>query len=170
MCDPTIIALTTFALSTASAVAQHQQQNAIHKINQQNALEDFQRQTYDAGIRQQQENEAAGIEMQDRQRQGLEQASAAQAQIGETGVGGFSMAALMGQVMNDASRDAVRSGLNREWSVAQIGREQEGIRANTINRMNSTSPASALATGLQIANAGISSATYYNKYGKTPKG
>ena len=183
MCD---LAIATFALSAASTAAgfmQAQQQadaqTQMHEINQKTALENYQRQTYDAGARQLQENEAAGMEMLDRQMQGLQQASSAQAQIGETGLGGFSMSALMNQVMNETSQNVVSTGVNRDWSVAQIGREKEGIRATAIGQMNSTTPGvrpSALALGLQIANSGLNAYSDYTtrtktlKENKTPKG
>ena len=159
------LSIATFAVSAASTAAGFMQelaqadvQTQIHNNNQKTALENYQRQTYDAGARQLQENEAAGIEMFDRQMQGLQQASSAQAQIGETGLGGFSMSALMNQVMNETSQDALRTGVNRDWSVAQIGREKEGIRSTAIGQMNSTTPGvrpSALAAGLQIASSGL---------------
>lgn len=162
MCN---LSIATFAVSAAStaagfmqALAQADVQTQMHNNNQKTALENYQRQTYDAGARQLQENEAAGMEMVDRQIQGLQQASSAQAQIGETGLGGFSMSALMNQVMNEASQDALRTGVNRDWSVAQIGREKEGIRSTAIGQMNSTTPGvrpSALAAGLQIASSGL---------------
>lgn len=162
MCDIGIAMFALSAASTAASFVQAQQQadaqTQMHNINQQTALENYQRQTYDAGARQLQENEAAGMEMVDRQIQELQQASSAQAQIGETGLGGFSMSALMNQVMNEASQDALRTGVNRDWSVAQIGREKEGIRSTAIGQMNSTTPGvrpSALAAGLQIASSGL---------------
>ena len=162
MCD---LAIATFALSAASiatsfiqAEEQAAAQTQMHHNNQKAALENYQQQTYDAGARQLQENEAAGMEMVDRQIQGLQHASSAQAQIGETGLGGFSMSALINQVMNEASQDVVRTGVNRDWSAAQIGREKEGIRSTAIGQMNSTTPGvrpSALAAGLQIASSGL---------------
>ena len=162
MCDLAIAMFAVSAASTAASFVQAQQQadaqTQLHNINQQTALENYQRQTYDAGARQLQENEAAGMEMVDRQIQELQQASSAQAQIGETGLGGFSMSALMNQVMNEASQDALRTGVNRDWSVAQIGREKEGIRSTAIGQMNSTTPGvrpSALTAGLQIASSGL---------------
>lgn len=162
MCDIGIAMFAVSAASTAAgflqAQAQADVQTQMHNNNQKTALENYQRQTYDAGARQLQENEAAGMEMVDRQIQGLQQASSAQAQIGETGLGGFSMSALMNQVMNEASQDALRTGVNRDWSVAQIGREKEGIRSTAIGQMNSTTPGvrpSALTAGLQIASSGL---------------
>ena len=176
MCD---LAIATFALSAASvatsfvqAQQQADSQTDMHNINQKTALENYQRQTYDAGARQLQENEAAGMEMVDRQMQGLRQASSAQAQIGETGLGGFSMSALMNQVMNETSQNVVRTGVNRDWSAAQIGREKEGIRSTSVGQMNSTTPGvrpSALAAGLQIAGSGLSAYSNYTDRTKTPK-
>ena len=174
MCDLTIAMFALAAASTAASFAQAQTQadaqTEMHNINQKTALENYQQQTYDAGARQLQENEAAGMEMVDRQVQGLQQASSAQAQIGETGLGGFSMSALMNQVMNETSQDALRTGVNRDWSAAQIGREKEGIRSTSIGQMNSTTPGvrpSALAAGLQIASSGLNIYSQ-KKLGKMP--
>ena len=177
MCD---LAIATFALAAAStatsfiqAEEQADAQTQMHNNNQKAALENYQQQTYDAGARQLQENEAAGMEMVDRQLQGLRQASSAQAQIGETGLGGFSMSALMNQVMNETSQNVVRTGVNRDWSAAQIGREKGGLRSTAIGQMNSTTPGirpSALAAGLQIAGSGLSAYSDYTTRTKTPKG
>ena len=174
MCDLAIAMFAVSAASTTARFVQAQQQadaqTQMHNINQKTALENYQRQTYDAGARQLQENEAAGMEMVDRQMQGLQQASSAQAQIGETGLGGFSMSALMRQVMNETSQDALRTGVNRDWSAAQIGREKEGIRSTAIGQANSTTPGvrpSALAAGLQIASTGLNIYSQ-KKLGKMP--
>lgn len=174
------IEIATFALAAASTAAsfiqaqeQADAQTQMHNINQKTALENYQQQTYAAGARQLQENEAAGMEMVDRQVQGLRQASSAQAQIGETGLGGFSMSALMNQVMNETSQNVVRTGVNRDWSAAQIGREKDGIRSTAIGQMNSTTPGirpSALAAGLQIAGSGLSAYSDYTTRTKTTKG
>ena len=176
MCD---LAIATFALAAAATAAsfiqaeeQADAQTQMHHNNQKAALENYQQQTYDAGARQLQENEAAGMEMVDRQVQGLRQASSAQAQIGETGLGGFSMSALMNQVMNETSQNVVRTGVNRDWSAAQIGREKEGIRSTASGQMNSTTPGvgpSALAAGLQIASSGLKAYSDYTTSTKTPK-
>lgn len=172
------LAATAFALQAGSALMGHQQakaqadiQTRLHEINQQTALEDYQRQTYDANTRQLQEQQAAGTSIEDRQRQALIQASQANARIGETGASGFTMSALIGQVMGDAGRDISRIGTNRDWSLGQIEREKEGIRAQTISRMNSTTPGikpSGLATALQIGSAGVSTYADFKagKYGK----
>ena len=176
MCDLAIAAFALAAASTATSFVQAQQQadsqTDMHNINQKTALENYQRQTYDAGARQLQENEAAGMEMVDRQMQGLRQASSAQAQIGETGFGGFSMSALMNQVMNETSQNVVRTGVNRDWSAAQIGREKEGIRSTSVGQMDSTTPGvrpSALAAGLQIAGSGLKAYSDYTTRTKTAK-
>ena len=176
MCE---LAIATFALSAASiatsfiqAEEQADAETQMHHNNQKAALENYQRQTYDAGARQLQENEAAGMEMVDRQVQGLRQASSAQTRIGETGLGGFSMSALMNQVMNETSQNVVRTGINRDWSAAQIDREKSGIRSTAIGQMNSTTPGirpSALAAGLQIASSGLKAYSDYTNSTKTPK-
>ena len=80
------------------------------------------------------------------------------------------MSALMRQVMNETSQDALRTGVNRDWSAAQIGREKEGIRSTAIGQANSTTPGvrpSALAAGLQIASTGLNIYSQ-KKLGKMP--
>ena len=176
MCTIELAMFSVAAASTVASFAQAQEQadaqTQMHHNNQKAALENYQQQTYDAGARQLQENEAAGMEMVDRQVQGLRQASSALAQIGETGLGGFSMSALMNQVMNETSQNVVRTGVNRDWSAAQIGREKEGIRSTAIGQMNSTTPGvrpSALAAGLQIAGSGLKAYSDYDTRTKTTK-
>lgn len=175
MCELTTLAIASFALSAASAGAQYKAasdqakvQTRIHEINQQNALEDMRQQMVDAGTRQLQEQEASSAAMEDRQRQSLIQASQAQARIGETGASGFTMSALMGQILGDTGRDITRMETSRDWGLAQIDREKQGIRAGTVSRMNSTTKGtgpSALATALQIGKAGVDSYAAY-KTGK----
>lgn len=175
MCDALSLAIASFATQAGSAVMQHQANSAqakiqtrMHEINQQNALVDMQRQMADAGTRQLQEYETASAKIEDRRRQALVETSQARAAIGETGASGFTMSALLSQVMGNAGRDVSRIETNRDWTIGQLEREKEGIRAQTISRMNSTPRGvkpSGLATALQIGSAGVSSYAGY-KTGK----
>lgn len=173
MCNP--LALAAFAFQAGSAVIGHQAASAQAKVqtqmyeeNKRQSIIDMQRQMVDANTRQLQEQEAAAASVDDRRRQALVQASSANAAIGESGGTGFTMGALISQVMGDAGRDVSRIETNRDWGIAQIGREKEGIRAQTISRINGMARGvkpSGLATALQIGSAGVSSYAGY-KTGK----
>jgi len=175
MCNPLALAVATFAMSAGSAVAQHQQakaqaniQTRLHEINQVNALRDMQQQMADAGARQLQEHQKASAEIEDRKRRALMDVSTANAAAADRGVSGFTMSALLAQVMGEAGRDTSRMETNRDWTLDQLERDKQGIRASTISRMNSSTPGikpSKAALALQIGSSALNSYTGY-KAGK----
>lgn len=174
MCDPVSIGKVVF--STLSAVAGYQQaaaqaklQTQMHQMNQASALRDMQLQYADSGIREQQERQAAVERAQERRRMALIEAGSASAAIGESGVAGLTMGALMREVLGQASRDVTNIYTNRDWTLDQLQREREGIRSSSISRMNSTAPGvgpSRLATALSIGSAGLDAYTYYKALNK----
>lgn len=169
MCDPVSVGM--FVFSTLSTVAGYQQastqarlQTQIHQMNQASALRDMQLQYIDSGIREQQERQAAAEREQERRRMALIEAGSASAAIGESGVAGLTMSALMREVLGQASRDVTNINTNRDWTLDQLRREREGIRSYGISRMNSTAPGvgpSRLATALRIGSAGLDAYSYY---------
>lgn len=169
MCDPVSIGM--FVFNTLSTVAGYQQastqaklQTQIHRMNQASALRDMQLQYIDSGIREQQERQAAVERAQERRRMALIEAGSASAAIGESGVAGLTMSALMREVLGQAARDVTNINTNREWTLEQIKREREGIRSSGISRMNSTVPGvrpSRLATALRIGSAGLDAYSYH---------
>lgn len=169
MCDPVSVGM--FVFSTLSTVAGYQQastqaklQTQMHQMNQASALRDMQLQYIDSGIREQQEQQAAAERAQERRRMALIEAGSASAAIGESGVAGLTMSALMREVLGQAERDVTNIKTNREWTLDQINREREGIRSYGISRMHSTAPGvgpSRLATALRIGSAGLDAYSYY---------
>lgn len=174
MCDPVSIGMAVF--STLSTVAGYQQastqaklQTKIHQMNQASALRDMQLQYVDSGIREQQERQAAAERAQERRRMALIDAGSASAAIGESGVAGFTMGALMREVLGQAARDVTNTNTNREWTLDQLKREREGIRSYSISRMHSTVPGvgpSRLATALRIGSAGLDAYAYHKALNK----
>ena len=169
MCSPVSIGM--FVLDTLSTVAAYQQASAqaalqtqIHQMNQASALRDMQLQYADSGIREQQERQAAVERAQERRRTALIEAGSASAAIGESGVAGLTMSSLMREVLGQATRDVTNINTNLDWTLDQLRREREGIRSNTISRMNSTAPGvgpSPLAAVLRIGNAGLDAYMYH---------
>lgn len=167
MCLPAVAA----ALAIGSVLAGHQAQRVqasmqtqMHKLNQALALQDMQQQFIDSGIREQQEYQSAAERAQERRRQALIEAGSARAAIGESGASGYTMAALMREVLGQGGRDVSIIQTNRDWAIAQLGRERQGIRSQAISRMHSTAPGigpSPLATALQIGSAGLNAYTYH---------
>lgn len=176
MCLPAAaLALTSFALSAASGIASYQAGSAQAKMqthqyneNKKNALLDYQKQLVDSGTRQMQEAQAASENMTATQRNALARAAAGNAAVAETGTSGYTVGALLSQVLGDAGRDATTQKTNLDWQQGQLAREREGIRSSTISRINSAAPGvkpSGLAAALQIGASGLNSYTAY-KTGK----
>lgn len=179
MCNPMALAVASFAMSAGSAVMQHQSASAQAKLqtqayeeNRKQAFLDMQQQLADANTRQLQEQQSAAQTIDERRRKALVEASTAKAAAADRGVSGFTVGALISQVMGDAGRDITNIETNREWAMGQIEREKSGIRASTISRINSMAPGvgpSSLATGLQIGSAALNSYSAYktDKFGKS---
>lgn len=175
MCEPATLAMATFALSAASGVASYQAASGQAKLqthqyneNRKSALADYRAQLVDAGTRQMQEQQAASENMTATQRNALARVAAGNAAVAETGTSGYTVAALMSQVLGDAGRDASTQKTNMDWQQGQLNREREGIRSSTISRINGATPGvkpSGLASALQIGAAGLNSYTGY-KTGK----
>lgn len=174
MCDPVSIGMAVFSgLSTVAnyqqASAQAKIQTQIHQMNQASALRDMQLQYADLGIREQQERQAAVERAQERRRMSLIEAGSASAAIGESGVAGLTMSALMREVLGQATRDVTNINTNLDWTLDQLNREREGIRSSSISRMNSTTPGvrpSRLAAALRIGSAGLDAYSYYKAMNK----
>lgn len=179
MCNPMALAIASFAMQAGSSIIQNQSASAQAKLqteayeaNRKQAYLDMQNQLADANTRQLQEQQAAAQAIDERRRKALVEASTARAAAADRGVSGFTMGALIAQVMGDAGRDVSNLETNRDWAVGQIEREKAGIRSNTISRINSLSPGikpSGLATALQIGSAAMSSYSGYQSggFGKT---
>lgn len=147
-----------------SASAQAKLQTRQYEDNRRLALSDMQHQMADANTRIIQERQAAAQSVDERRRQALMEASSANAAAADRGVSGFTMGALLAQVMGDAGRDVTNIETNKDWAAGQVEREKAGIRSQTISRINSMSPGvgpSLLATGLKIGGAAVNTYAGY---------
>lgn len=175
MCNPMALAIASFVMQAGSTVMEHKTASAQAKLqtqqyedNRRLAMADMQRQMADANTRILQERQAAAQSVDERRRLALMEASSARAAAADRGVAGFTIGALLAQVMGDAGRDVSTIETNRDWSTGQIEREKAGIRSQTISRINSMAPGigpNALATGLKIGGAALNSYSGYKSGG-----
>ena len=159
MCHPAAM----FALSAGSAVAGHQQQaamakvqTAMHRINQENSITAMAQEQYDIGTREQQEREAMAEEIQEANRKALVQSASTLAMMAETGVSGVSMNNIMRDVFTQSGQAKGRMQANMQWSSQNLAAQRVGARNTAIMRAGQTAPGtgpSLLATGLKIGTA-----------------
>jgi len=169
MCDP---ATAMFAMSAGSAVAGHQQQagmakvqTAMHRMNQTNSITAMGQEQYDLGTRHQQEQEATAQQIQERNLEALAGAASLNARMAETGVKGHSMSALMRDVFTQEGRATSTMRANMQWASQNLATQMVGARTTAIQRMGQTAPGtkpSLIATGLKI---GVAGATLANAKG-----
>lgn len=175
MCNPMALAIASFAMQAGSTWVQYQSDKAsanyqtqLYEANRQQSIIDMQHQLADANTRQLQEQQAAAQSIDERRRKALMEASTAKAAAADRGVSGFTVGALLAQVMGDAGRDVTTIETNRDWNVGQIEREKAGIRSNAISRIHSVAPGikpSGLAAALKIGGAAMSSYGSYQTGG-----
>lgn len=171
MCEPTTMAMASFGLSTASAVAGHQQaagqakvQTALHKINQANSIQAMAQEQYDLGRRQQQEHEATAQNVNDANLRSLAQQSSALAMMADSGVSGLSMSNIMRDVATQAAKETGKMKTNMQWSSENLAAQRVGARNTAIMRAGQTTKGtkpSILATGLKIGSGALDAVTSY---------
>lgn len=173
MCDPISLAVGTFVVGAASSVVSYQQQsyaaeqqNQYYEINRRNAENAAADEDLQLQLRQRQEEEKAGAERFDNALETRAKARHAEAAAGEAGVTGLSVDGLIADIYNSGGRSADRIATNEQMSLQQLNLERQGVRTRMSDRINSarrgTAP-SGLALGLNIANAGLSSAGGYRR-------
>lgn len=179
MCNPLILAAATFAVSAASAVSSHvsqvqqaKTQDAIYQRNARAANEAAIQDYANLGLRQQQEQIAGEQERQQSTLEARQAAATTRVAAGEAGISGLSVNALLMDIYGQDARyrDSVRQ--QEEWTVDQLQREKEGVKASAIDRTNSVQPGqrpSFVDLGLRIGAAGLDSYNTYSRY-KSPYG
>jgi hypothetical protein len=174
MCDiATGIAVASLAIGAASSamsfVGQQQQANAQNDYANENAhaaVEATLQQYSDTQARIAQEQAAAGQQTEQVNREAQARAATARVAVGEAGVSGLSVDALLGDAYGSAARRRDVIGTNLDYTVDQLQRSQLGIQAQGQNRISSVrtvAPPSGLQLGLGIAQAATSAgAAYYS--------
>jgi hypothetical protein len=150
-----IAGLASFALQGASALAQHGAQAAQSRANARNALRAYRMNIADLGERAVQAEQSAAQEFGIYQRQGTAAGSTARASAAESGVAGSSVSALLQKYAMETgtAQGAVAASLDN--TVGELSRRAEGAFVEYQGRLASVPPPSGLATGLQIAGAGL---------------
>lgn len=171
MCEPTSIAIASFALASASTVASYQgqmtaakQQNAAFQENARRANAEVVR-GYDViGERSMQERASAARQIEDNRRDAQRARATMTAAAGESNVSGLSVEALLRDFYGRETDFNDRTFENLDNTERQLRREMQGVRASGEDRIASVRPANApsfLDAGLRIAGAGVDSAARY---------
>lgn len=147
--------LASFALQGASALASHGAQKAQAKANARNALLAYRMNIGDLGIRAGQAEQSAAQEFGAYQRQGDAAAGTAAASAAESGVAGSSVSALLQKysMETQAAQGAVAASLDN--TTSELQRRAKGAFVEYQGRLAGVPQPSGLATGLQIAGAGL---------------
>lgn len=159
MCEPTTLAVASFAVSAGSAVASHISQQKASKAAEKSAMQNLRLQHHDLAIRQQEEMQAVSREIQAGRRRGAEARSAAKASAAEAGVGGISVDLLLGGIERDEAEYVQSLEDNAVITLDQLQRMKLGASAGAANRIAANPQPSVFGTGLTIGGAGLDLAT-----------
>jgi hypothetical protein len=148
-------ALAGFALQGASALASHDAQADQRRANARNALRAYRMNIADLGERARQAEQSAAQEFGLYERQGTAAASTGAAAAAEAGVAGSTVTGLLQKYAMEtrAAQSAVAASLDN--TMGELGRRAEGAFVEYQGRLAGVPAPSGLATGLQIAGAGL---------------
>lgn len=155
MCDPTVLALSSFAIKTAGAIGSAAAQNQNYEKNKTAAIGAETSSVNDINLRETQEQQAAGQQLEAAQRQTRTALSSARVSSGEAGVSGVSVDALLTDIGAKESVYSEDVKLNAKMTQDQLERQKLGIYAQTQDRINGQTKANPFATGLNIAGGAI---------------
>lgn len=156
MCEPaTIIASVGLGLQVANSIGSNQAQKKQAKATVQAANDTAVDQTHSLSLRESQETDAANTTIMQADRSARMADATARVSAGEAGVAGASVDALLSDLSNQDSAFKVQTQRNLGSTIDQLEQEKVGVRTNAQNRINSAPFPSNLATGLQIAGAGV---------------
>lgn len=178
MCEiMTALAIGGFAASAASAgvgyAAQSQAaedqakyQNEMYSETAKSAIGNYYGQVRQSQFADQQNVAATGIQAEQNRIAALQARSSARVAAGESGVSGTSVDQLMLDYNRAEAGNMSNLQTNLYWQRAQQGEELKAAQAEAKSRVAGATPGpvrlpSILATGLQIASAGINSAVSY---------
>lgn len=167
MCGPLAIPIATAALSAVGAVASYRQQSqqaeaqakAANEVQRQARL-NATRQYTDLQLRQQQERMAAAQQKEQSQREARATVASARTAAGESGVTGFSVDSVIGDIEGRAARYRENINQNQEFTQQQLQATAEGIRAGAQSQINQAASTniqgpSMAGLGLGLATAGL---------------
>jgi hypothetical protein len=150
-----IAGLASFALQGASALAGAGAQSAQRQANARNALRAYRMNIADLGERATQAEQAAAQEFGLYERQGTAAQSSAAASAAEAGVAGSSVSALLQKYAMETQAAKAAVGASLTNTQDELARRAEGAFVEYQGRLDAVPAPSGLATGLQIAGAGL---------------
>lgn len=159
MCDPTALALGSFALNVGGDILNHNAQKKAAFANEQQARAAETRQINDINVRELQEKQAASQQLEVAARQTTTALSSARLSAGEAGVSGVSVDALLSTIGAEGSTAAQNVKLNTDNTVQQLERQKLGVSAEADSRVASMPKANPFALALRIAGQGVGFAT-----------
>lgn len=155
VCEPTSLALASFALTGASAVAEHKAQNSASVANRDAAIASERDQLNALALRGAQETTAAAEQSHTIDQQGAAAIANARVAAGENGVAGPSVDALIHGVGSQVSAAEGNVRSNLDSTLAQLDADAAGVRSQTQSRINAVPGANPFLTGLKIGGAAL---------------
>lgn len=150
MCEPTALAIGSFALSAGGKIAGANAQNKASKANKANALEALRLGNNDISARVNEETAAARGQEQSIAQAAAAATSTATTSAEESGVAGGSVDALVREVLRQqgVATDAVAQ--NQQSMLDQAQRQRLALATDTQSQINSVPKANGLATAIGI--------------------
>lgn len=165
MCDPTMMAVGSFAISAVQGIAQYQADQQAYDENEKYRLENIKLAKWNATneynqvlTQTSQEQEAAAASKADVAREARSAIATSTVAAGEAGVSGLSVDALLRDQYGQVASVNDRIDQNTDWTTQQLHNEMFGIQSQAVDRargIRKGTPPSLFATGLKIAGAGL---------------
>jgi hypothetical protein len=166
MCDPTALAIGTFAVQAGGQIAEHNAQAKNSKENKRMAMAGLATQTRDLGIRQQEEILSASQETQQGQRQARIAKALTEASAAEAGVSGASVNAALADIDREEAEFRGAMALQTTVTLDQLQRMKEGAAVSAVARARGVPEPSVFGTALGVGSAALGS---YSRYQSTRK-
>ena len=160
MCAPVAIAAASLAITAGGAIASHKAQGAAEKANREAAERAFKSNVKALGQQQAEIREDAAQRIFFTERQVRATRSLARVGAGESGVAGVSARAVLDDIERQGADVTRVTGKQAERDIAATQFAKTNQTDLMMNRISQVGKPSALATGLQIAGAGLNFASF----------
>ena len=182
MCPPVVVAVAGLAISAASAAMSYVQGQNAAKAQSQAYQQQYQQNTQSAqkaavqqyaavDQRMLQEQAAADVEKDQSALEARKAAATTRVAAGEAGISGLSVDALLSDIYGQSAKYNDQVDQNTEWTAQQLQREKEGVKAQTVDRINSVQKPTIqrpnfIDLGLRIGGAAVNSYSSYKQMTK----
>lgn len=168
MCTPLLIGVAGLGVSIFGAVESAHAQDKASAANRAAALAAARQDEKALGLQETQVQDAAAVSIAQAHRQALNADAQARVSAGASGVAGASVQAILGDISAQESAFKTQTERNTDATIRQIQQEKVGSYVGAANRIAQVQPSNPLATGLQIASAGLDFATNQIKINRVP--